>query len=850
MSLVGQLVLLYAGIVLLDVALAAMLWRQRGGDLNRLLFLVWVTAALGLVAQGLAQGSSLLVTLGFSTVFLVDLALARLLAALAGLEVPWRAYVGALLAALAASAGAAAWQAPFWVVALPTSVAVALPLFHTALRALTEPERHLTTSGKTLAASCFLFCAHNLDFPFLRTREEFAALGFTIALFIVLALSITAPIVVLERVTEERVRVEQMSRLRTRFFANVSHELRTPLTLILAPVERLLEQAERADDRDLLEIVMRNAVRLLRLIDELLDLSRIDAGGLRLNVAPVNLPALAASIRDKAAPTAEARGLSLLVEAPVASKEVFGDAHRIESILTNLVANALDHTPEGGRILVRVTEAGDRVVVGVADTGPGIPEPLLSRVFERFFQADGVERRRGRGSGIGLALAKELAELHGGSLTAESTPGRGTTFTLELPTGEDHFRPDSIERRRSFVPIDGSDRRLRELALTAPVAPDRDGGVESRGEPRPSGDTLVAGRRARVLVVEDEGEMRSFLVRLLEPHHDVVEAADGEAALVVLPAQAPDLVVSDVMMPGRSGVDLCRTLKADRRWRHTPVILLTALTGSEATLEAFAHGADDFVTKPFHPRVLLARIRAQLRLRDLSLQLVAQEKLVTVGNLAAGVAHEVRNPLNAAMNAARALKANRNATGTAPALLDVLIDATQRIEAIVSTLDVHARPAEAGGVRPYDVRQGLNATFALLKHRMGDVAIERRYATDRLVAAPAGPINQVLLNVVDNALRAGARRIVASVTGGPDGAVLVRIEDDGPGVPQPLAERVFDPFFTTRPPGDGSGLGLHLSRQIMRQLGGEIRLTTTAPRGAAFEIQFPAEFPRSGGSDV
>jgi two-component system NtrC family sensor kinase len=148
------------------------------------------------------------------------------------------------------------------------------------------------------------------------------------------------------------------------------------------------------------------------------------------------------------------------------------------------------------------------------------------------------------------------------------------------------------------------------------------------------------------------------------------------------------------------------------------------------------------------------------------------------------------------------------------------------------------------------VRQGLNATFALLKHRMGDVAIERRYATDRLVAAPAGPINQVLLNVVDNALRAGARRIVASVTGGPDGAVLVRIEDDGPGVPQPLAERVFDPFFTTRPPGDGSGLGLHLSRQIMRQLGGEIRLTTTAPRGAAFEIQFPAEFPRSGGSDV
>ena len=596
-------------------------------------------------------------------------------------------------------------------------------------------------------------------------------------------------------------------------------------------------------------MVRRNATRLLQHIDELLDLSRIDVGGLRLNVAPLNLTALASSIREKANPTAEARGIALTVEASSSPPRVFGDAHRIESILTNLVANALDHTPPGGRIVVRVRDDDQRAVVEVGDDGPGIPEVHLARIFERFFQAPGVERRRGRGSGIGLALSRELAELHGGTLTVESTVGQGTAFSLALRKGEGHFGPDVLERRRSFAKVEGSGRRLEDppAAESPQDAPPQPAAL-AVGPSRTVG--APAGPRARILLVEDEEDMRSLLVDLLRPYHDVFPAGDGEAALAMIAEVAPDLVISDIMMPGRSGIDLCRTLKGDPRWCHTPVILLTALAGSETTLEAYALGADDFVTKPFHPQVLLARATAQLRLRSLSTQLVSQEKVAAVGLLAAGVAHEVRNPLNAVMNAARVLRADGGVSKPNADLLDLMVDGTRRIDAIVSILDTHARPADEGGVQPYDVREGLEATLALLRYRMAGVEVERRYLSRRRAVGPAGPLNQVLLNLVDNAIRAGAHRIWATVEDGEEGTVRVLLEDDGPGVPRALADKVFDPFFTTRPVGEGTGLGLYLSRQVARRSGGELRLVTESPRGAAFELVLPTELAGERGRDA
>jgi signal transduction histidine kinase len=221
-----------------------------------------------------------------------------------------------------------------------------------------------------------------------------------------------------------------------------------------------------------------------------------------------------------------------------------------------------------------------------------------------------------------------------------------------------------------------------------------------------------------------------------------------------------------------------------------------------------------------------------------------------VGLLAAGVAHEVRNPLNAVMNAARVLRAGRDVSKPDADLLDLMVDGTRRIEAIVSILDTHARPADEGGVQPYDVREGLEATLALLGYRMGGVEVERRYLNRQRAVGPAGPLNQVLLNLLDNAIRAGAHRIRATVEDGEKGTVRVLLEDDGPGVPRALAERIFDPFFTTRPVGEGTGLGLYLSRQVARRNGGELRLLTESPRGAAFELVLPTGLGPERGTDA
>jgi len=629
-------------------------------------------------------------------------------------------------------------------------------------------------------------------------------------------------------------KLRELDRLKSEFFANISHELRTPLTLIVAPVEELERTSPDVAVRQQLRVVRRNAERLLWLINDLLDLAQLDAGGLRLNLDDMDIRTVAATVHDNSRPAARTRGVRLELDTDPSDRTVWGDAHRLEIVLTNLVSNAIKFTPPGGRVLIRVRDLDDRVRVEIEDDGPGISEQDLPRVFERFFRSDRSDRRRGGGVGIGLALAKELVELHGGAIGVESELGRYTIFGFEIPFGREHIRPDAIERRRQFVPERPLLRRQDD--------PDPDEAVFT-DEPTPVHllDDSVAIRgesAARILLVEDHGEVREFIRSLLEPTYRVTMAEDGDEALRVIRSEHPDLVISDVMMPNVSGTELSRLLKADPVLRTIPVILLTARVGSEATLEAYAHGADDFVAKPFHPQVLLARIRAQLKLRALSLQVVQQEKLSAIGTLAAGVLHEVRNPLNSILNAARILSAGTDAD-TAGRLLEVIRDGAVRIDGIASALDAHVRPAESGAPGTCDVREGLDATLRLLGHRMTDVTVHRDYRTDRIVGAPASPLNQVFLNLVDNALRVGARTLWIRTSNRGD-RVAVTIGDDGPGVAPEHETKVFDPFFTNRPDGSGTGLGLYLSRRIVDEYGGSLTLGRRAGGGAEFTVEIPA----------
>jgi signal transduction histidine kinase len=422
----------------------------------------------------------------------------------------------------------------------------------------------------------------------------------------------------------------------------------------------------------------------------------------------------------------------------------------------------------------------------------------------------------------------------------ESELGRGSTFTLFLKSGKEHYHTEITERRQlQMEPNPG--RRVEDRFTSMHEHDMRETTVELRPSQRPPERILLdRGRVPRVLVAEDEVDLRGFIVGVLSDSYVVDAASNGADALELMKQNRPDLVLTDVMMPGTSGLDLSRAIKEDPSLRHIPVILLTARGESEAALEGYEAGADDFVSKPFHTKVLEARIRAHLKMSGLSLQLADQARLASAGTLAAGLAHEVKNPLNAAVNAAKVLENGGSTRVSNEKLMDVIIDALERIDGVISALDAHARPADGTDLAPCNVRKAVESTLNLLEHKLKDrVTVHQDYETTGDVFAPARAFNQVLLNLVDNSIRSGAENIWIELRQ-VDKHVSVAVADDGPGVPADVVHRIFDPFFTTRVEGEGTGLGLHLSRRIAKECGGELRYEPRPGGGARFVMEIPA----------
>jgi len=635
-------------------------------------------------------------------------------------------------------------------------------------------------------------------------------------------------------------RAREVDRLKNEFFANISHELRTPLTLILSPIDELLDKISAGAERDALKVVRSNAARLLRMIDDLLDLARLEAGGLRLRVTQLDVSALVERIAGNAVPAARAKHVEIRVSSEGEPEAMFGDPDRIEIILSNLIGNAMKFTPSGGRIDIAIIHNPAGTSVEVTDTGPGISREEQQLIFDRFHQTETSERRRQGGVGIGLALARELAQLHGGSLTVESVVGEGSTFTLFLMSGREHFHTEIVERRQLQTDLHPG-RRIEDRATGIHSRDMKAATVELRSSQPPEARVLLdRGRLPRILVAEDEEDLRGFIVGMLSEDHVVDAARDGAHALDLLQENRPDLVLTDVMMPGVSGLDLTRAIKSDPSLRHIPVILLTARGENDAALEGYDAGADDFVSKPFHTKVLQARIRAHLKMRGLSLKLADQARLASAGTLAAGLAHEVKNPLNAAVNAVRVLSKGGSSRVSNEKLMELVIDALARIDAIISALDAHARPADGDDLAPCNVREAVESTLNLLDHKLKDrVVVHQDYETTGDVFAPARAFNQVLLNLVDNSIRSGAKNIWIELRR-KENVVSVAVSDDGPGVPADVVHRIFDPFFTTRVEGEGTGLGLHLSRRIAQECGGELRYEPRPGGGARFVMEIPA----------
>ncbi|WP_457651474.1 ATP-binding protein [Rhodocaloribacter sp.] len=410
---------------------------------------------------------------------------------------------------------------------------------------------------------------------------------------------------------KQAARLAELDQIKSRFFANVTHEFRTPLTLTIGPLEDLLDVSDlSADDAEQVRLSLRNARRLLRLINQILDVSRLEAGRLHLHARPHDLAAFLRELVQAFCPLAERKRIVLTFEADPEAMTVYFDADQMEKVFGNLLSNALKFTPEGGAVRVTVSEDAGHAVVCVADTGPGIAEDDLAHIFDRFYQTGESASKLQPGTGIGLSLVKELVELHGGVIEVESAVGQGSTFAVRLPKGKDHFAPGQVAPEEEIFKAaweEAEERLARYADLPEPRsedAPVEEVSEEDAGAGDAPGDDVPL-----VLVVDDNAELRAFVRRHLEPRYRVAEAEDGAAALALARQCVPDLIVSDVMMPGMDGDALCRAVKADPEIDFVPVILLTARASMEGKLQGLEEGADDYLTKPFEMRELLTRVR-------------------------------------------------------------------------------------------------------------------------------------------------------------------------------------------------------------------------------------------------
>jgi signal transduction histidine kinase len=429
---------------------------------------------------------------------------------------------------------------------------------------------------------------------------------------------------------QERERAEKLAELdraKTLFFSNVSHEFRTPLTLMLGPTEDALRSPTPRIDGEALALLHRNELRLLKLVNTLLDFSRIEAGRARASFVETDVGTLTRDLASAFEYAVRTAGLAFRIDCPTIDAAVYVDHDMWEKIVLNLLSNALKFTLEG-EIAIRVRRADGEVELSVSDTGSGIPDDELPHLFERFHRVVETRSRTHEGSGIGLALVQEIVRMHGGRIGVKSTLGRGSTFTVRIPSGRAHLPADQV----------GTPSPLASTALgAAPYVQEALRWLPEAGPttPLPEAEYVEGTASAevkhegRVLIADDNADMRDYLGRLLGMRWQVEVVADGAAALRAARETRPDLVLSDVMMPHLDGFGLLRELRADRRTTGIPVILLSARAGDDARIEGLERGADDYLVKPFSARELIARVAAQIEIARLRMAAHAErEKLL------------------------------------------------------------------------------------------------------------------------------------------------------------------------------------------------------------------------------
>ena len=441
----------------------------------------------------------------------------------------------------------------------------------------------------------------------------------------------------------------ELDHLKSRFFANISHEFRTPLTLLKGPVDQMLEECTDPKRERTLKVMQASVNRLMQLINQLLDLSRLESGEYRVMARRGYLSALLKGLVMSFETLAGTKMIRLHLEEapairdPAFTNHFFYDRDILEKILNNLLSNAIKFTPKGGQVTVKVcvrfdNENPDYLEITVSDTGIGIPGDKLPNIYDRFYQVDPSSRREQEGTGIGLAHVRELVRIHHGSIAVKSLPGTGTTFSVRLPVGRDHFSPGQVLENpygpEKSVIRQESDREGGETAQ--PASAGKDGGAD-----KDPGMTKTAGTepgryqydKPLVLIVEDHQDVRHYIAECLEDDYLTSQASGAEEGLRLAVSRIPDLIISDVMMPRMDGYAFCERIKTDEKTSHIPVILLTALAGDKDRVNGLETGADDYITKPFNRQELKVRVKNLIDIRKALRLHFSETRLIRPGEV-------------------------------------------------------------------------------------------------------------------------------------------------------------------------------------------------------------------------
>ncbi|WNZ26978.1 PAS domain S-box protein [Leptolyngbya sp. NK1-12] len=685
---------------------------------------------------------------------------------------------------------------------------------------------------------------------------------------------------------QERQRAEtlaELDRAKTLFFSNVSHEFRTPLTLSLAPLQDALSDRTHPLDpvhRERLELVHRNSLHLLKLVNTLLDFSRIEAGRIEAVYEPTDLAQFTMDLASVFRSAIERAGLRLVVDCSPLPESVYVDREMWEKIVLNLLSNAFKFT-FAGEIAVRLYGADNQVMLQIQDTGTGIAPEHLPHLFKRFYQIRGTQARTHEGSGIGLALVHELIRLQGGTIEVSSTLGQGTCFTIALPFGTDHLPPECIQVARPLTSpalaadpyIEAAQWLPEDSNPLQPFTKEKTSAKVPAKVPLSKGDLggspelpTNATASARVLIVDDNADMREYLTRILSDQMQVEAVADGAAALAAIQARVPNLVLTDVMMPRLDGFQLLQALRAAPRTREIPIILLSARAGEEAIVEGLAAGADDYLIKPFSAQELVSRVHAHVHMAHLCSETLHQERTSSrrKDEFLSIVSHELNTPLVAILGWTRLLRANPSNSPMAMKALDT-IERNAMVQANLVQDLLHLSRITAGKLRLnlqlVELESVIETAIATV-HHLAEAKVIDLVWNRTGQAPPENPVvvmgdhdrlQQVICNLLNNAIKftPGFGRITVELKlEGRD--AQIRVSDTGIGISPEFLPHVFDRFQQARDTDSakGLGLGLAIARHLVELHNGTIQAESAgAGQGATFMIRLPIRDAEVGESE-